>query len=286
MKFSVGKCHYPGTRVLRLWLPLLPTVVLRPLRIFVVTYIIQNGVTAVDMATVGERRDIAEVLSAAAEQQQATPTQSSMMTSSSTAKMTAGLATDELTSELPPTQPSASTPDELVVPVDTEQPLPHPVPFISAPTSVPSHPPPSTSPPTPVTSHLPLSTSPPTPVPHPPPSKSPPTPVTSHPPLSTSPPTPVPHPPPSSSPPIPVTSHPQPSTSPPTPPPSHPPPSSSPLTPVPSHPPLSTSPPTPVPSPETTSADTQQSSNQPTSSVGRSFEVCSYIDKKWACLSV
>ena len=93
IKFSVGKCQGPETRVLMLLLPLLPmTAVLHPLRIFVVTYIIQNGVTAVDMATVGDRRDIPEILSTAAEQEQATPTtvpQSSMMTSSSTAKMSA-----------------------------------------------------------------------------------------------------------------------------------------------------------------------------------------------------
>ena len=161
------------------------------------TYIIQNGVTAVDMATVGDRRDIAELLSAAAEQQQATPTtapQYSTMTSSSTAGMTAEFTTTETTSELPPTQLLASTRarDESAVLVETEQPLPYL--------------PPSTSPSTPVTSHLPPSTSPPTP------------------PFS--------------------------------------------------HPPPSTSPPTLVPSPGTTSAGTQQSSNQPTSSGGLSFEVC------------
>ena len=204
---------------------------------FFTTYI-QNGVTAVDMATVGGRRDIAEIFSEPAEQQQATPTQSSMITSSSTAKMTAGHTTTELTSELPPTQPSPGTPDEVVVSVDTEQALRHLPPSTSPPTPLPSHPTPSTSPPTPVPSHSPPSTLPLTPSSHPPPSTS----------LST----PLPLPSPFTSPPTLFTSH----------------------------PPPSTSPPTPVAPPGTTSADT---SNQPTSSGGRSFEVCSCIDKKWAC---
>ena len=109
------------------------------------TLYMQNGVTAVDMATVRYRRNIAEVLSTAAEQQQATSTTGPIMTSSTTAEMTTSHTTTEL---------------RLVgsVPVVTEQPL---LPSTSPLTPVPSHPPPSTSPPTP---QPPPYTSPPIPV--------------------------------------------------------------------------------------------------------------------------
>ena len=178
----------------------------------VVTCIIQNAVTAVDMATVGDRTDIAKALSTAAEQQKATLTtgpQFPTMTSSSTAEMTATHVTDELThvdSEQHPPQPSTRSPDEPLAHVVTQQPLTQPphasclaLPALSTSSSVPSHPPPPSvlSPFTSlsVPSHSPPSISPPPPHPsHSPHSTSPPSPLPSHPPHSTSPPTPVPSP--------------------------------------------------------------------------------------------
>ena len=99
--------------------------------------IIQNGLTAVDMATVDrDKRDIAEILSTAAEQQQATPTTSH-----------------------PPHSTSPSVPS-------------HSSPSTSPPSPLHSQPPPFTSPPSPLPSPETASTSGETTVTTPPPSSS------------------------------------------------------------------------------------------------------------------